>query len=188
MMMNIIATANTLGAKNAALRVYLCTFLLNTLTFCTSDEHHHHIITLNKSGIFLLLKPPPLFPISALSLSFQCWPSYNHLRLRYLYTHLVFSIDDSTKAIIQRKVESMQRFIREDREQVIQISSMAKRHFQLQIETLQNAPRDVSKLQQIIKAKERENKEEARHIDDTVRLVTEIEMLKVVLHLLKRRS
>jgi hypothetical protein len=100
---------------------------------------------------------------------------------------LVFSIDDSTEAVIQRKIEAMQRFIREDPQQAIQISSAAKRHFQLQIETLQNAPRDVSKLQQIIKAKENENKE-ARHIYDTERLVTEIEMLKLVLCLVNRNS
>ena len=79
----------------------------------------------------------------------------------------------------------MQRFIREDPGQAIQISSVAKRHFQLQIETLQNAPRDVSKLQQIIKAKESENNE-PRHIDDTPRLVPEIEMLKLVLFLVMR--
>ncbi len=44
------------------------------------------------------------------------------------------------EAVIQRKSEAMQRFIREDPEQSIQNSSVTKRHFQLQIETLQNAP------------------------------------------------
>jgi hypothetical protein len=99
---------------------------------------------------------------------------------------LVLLIDDSTEAVIQRKIEAMQRFIREEPEQAIPISSIAKRHFQLQIETLQNAPRDPSKLEQIIKAKERENNE-ARRIDDTQRLVTEIEMLKLVLCLVNRQ-
>jgi hypothetical protein len=98
---------------------------------------------------------------------------------------LVFSIDDSTEAVIQRKIESLQRFMREDPRQAVQISSVAKQHFQLQVETLQNAPRDVSKLQQIIKAKERENSE-ARHIYDTERIVTEIEMLKLMLCLVNR--
>jgi hypothetical protein len=79
----------------------------------------------------------------------------------------------------------MQRFIREDPEQAIQVSSVTKRHFQLQIETLQNAPRDAEKLEEIIKAKERENKE-ARYIEDTERLVPEIEMLKLVLFLVMR--
>jgi hypothetical protein len=60
-----------------------------------------------------------------------------------------------------------------------------KRHFELEIETLQNAPRDEGKLRKLLKLKEREN-EEARHIEDTQRLVTEIEMLKVVLHLISR--
>jgi hypothetical protein len=38
-----------------------------------------------------------------------------------------------------------------------------------------------------LKIKERE-KGEARHIEDTQRLVTEIEMLKVVLHLVNRNN
>jgi hypothetical protein len=41
------------------------------------------------------------------------------------------------EAVIQRMIEAMQRFIREDPEQSIQISSVTKRHFQLQIKTLQ---------------------------------------------------
>jgi hypothetical protein len=57
----------------------------------------------------------------------------------------------------------------------------------LQIKTLQNAPGDPDKLERLLKAKERE-KEEAMHIDDTQRLVTEIEMLKVVLYLVASRK
>jgi hypothetical protein len=56
----------------------------------------------------------------------------------------------------------------------------------LEIHTLQNAPKDASKLEQIIKAKERENNDKARHIYETQRLVTEIEMLKLVLYLVNR--
>jgi hypothetical protein len=56
---------------------------------------------------------------------------------------------------------------------------------------LQNAPRDVEKLERLLKIKERQN-EEAMHIDDRQRLVTEeIEILKVVLRLVlvsKRRK
>jgi hypothetical protein len=81
-------------------------------------------------------------------------------------------------------IEAMRSFIRED-PKGIQISSVTKRHFQLEINTLQNAPRDPSKLEQIIKAKEREN-DKARHIYDIQRLVTEIEMLKFVLYLVNR--
>jgi hypothetical protein len=49
----------------------------------------------------------------------------------------------------------------------------------LKIKTLENAPRDPDKLKRLLQSKERE-KEEAVHIEDTQRLVTEIEMLKVV--------
>jgi hypothetical protein len=60
-----------------------------------------------------------------------------------------------------------------------------KRDYELQIKTLQNAPRDVDKLEWLLKKKERA-KDEAMHIEDTQRLVTEIEMLKVVLYLVNR--
>jgi hypothetical protein len=50
---------------------------------------------------------------------------------------------------------------------------------------LQNAPRDAGELEWLLKKKERA-KEEAMHIEDTQRLVTEIEMLKVVLRLVRR--
>jgi hypothetical protein len=62
-----------------------------------------------------------------------------------------------------------------------------KRHYELQIKTLQNTPRDAEELEWLLKKKERA-KEEAIHIEDTQRLVTEeIEMLKVVLHLVMRK-
>jgi hypothetical protein len=97
-------------------------------------------------------------------------------------------IDASIEAVISRMIDAMRKFIREDQQEGkegIPLSSVTKRHFQLQIETLQNAPQDVEKLGQTIKAKERENKE-ARRIEETQRLVTEIEMLKVVLCLVIR--
>jgi hypothetical protein len=60
-----------------------------------------------------------------------------------------------------------------------QNSSVVKRDFKLKIKTLQNAPRDLDKLQRLLQSKERE-KEEAIHIKDKERRVTEIEMLRVV--------
>ena len=60
-----------------------------------------------------------------------------------------------------------------------------KRHFELEIETLQNAPRDAAKLRKLLELKQRQ-KQEAMRIEDTQRLVTEIEMLKVVLCLVSR--
>ena len=62
-----------------------------------------------------------------------------------------------------------------------------KRHFELEIETLQNAPRDEGKLGALLKIKERHN-EEATHIEDTQKLVTEIEMLKTVLCFVSRSN
>jgi hypothetical protein len=45
-----------------------------------------------------------------------------------------------------------------------------KRHLELEIKTLQNAPRDAAKLRRLLKIKQRQ-KEEAMHIEDTQRLV-----------------
>jgi hypothetical protein len=67
------------------------------------------------------------------------------------------------------------------------INPIMKRHLELEIKTLQNAPRDEGKLRELLKLKEKQN-EQAIHIEDTQRLVTEIEMLKVVLHLVSRKS
>ena len=66
-------------------------------------------------------------------------------------------------------------------------SSYEETHFKLEIETLQNATRDEAKLRELLKLKEREN-EQATHIEDTQRLVIEIEMLKVVLYLVCRKQ
>jgi hypothetical protein len=60
-----------------------------------------------------------------------------------------------------------------------------KRHLEQEIMTPQNAPRDPEKLKRLLKIKQKQ-KEEAMHIEDTERLVTEIEMLKVVLYLVSR--
>ncbi len=64
----------------------------------------------------------------------------------------------------------------------MRINPAMKRHLELEIKTLQNASRDAHKLRQLSELKQRQ-KEEADHIEDKQRLVTEIEMLKVVLYL-----
>ena len=53
------------------------------------------------------------------------------------------------------------------------------------LQFLQNAPRDAAKLRKLLEIKRRQ-KEEADHIEDTQRLVTEIEMLKFVVYLVCR--
>ncbi len=67
------------------------------------------------------------------------------------------------------------------------LNPIMKKHLELEIRTPQNAPRDAAKLRRLLKLKERQN-EEAMHIEDTQRLVTEIEMLKVVLYLVSRKQ
>jgi hypothetical protein len=61
------------------------------------------------------------------------------------------------------------------------------KHFGLQIRTLQTAPRDESKLREILEKKEREYQraEDGKVIE---RLVTEIEMLKYVLFLVRKHG
>src|ERR687895_2554527 len=99
---------------------------------------------------------------------------------------LVFSIHDPTEVAIQKMIEANQRMITiSSSNEGIEggwggMNSAVRRHLELQIKTLQNAPRDPDKLERLLKSKRRQ-KEEAKHIEDTERLVTEIEMLKVVL-------
>jgi hypothetical protein len=53
------------------------------------------------------------------------------------------------------------------------MSPPLKRHLELQIKTLQNAPSDADKLKRLLNVKQ-EQKEEAMNIEDTERLVTEL--------------
>jgi hypothetical protein len=94
---------------------------------------------------------------------------------------LVFSIHDSIETAIQEMIEASQRMLKVNSQEE-GMSPPQKRHLELEIKTLQNAPRDAEKLERLLKAKQRQ-KEEAMHIEDTQRLVTEIEMLKVVSYL-----
>jgi len=67
------------------------------------------------------------------------------------------------------------------------INPVMKRHLELEIKTLQNTPRDADKLRKLLEVKQRQ-KEEAMHIEDKQRFVTEIEMLKVVLYFVCRKQ
>jgi hypothetical protein len=101
---------------------------------------------------------------------------------------LVFSIHDSIKTPIQKMIEASQRMLTVNSQETLRgISPPQRRHLELEINTLQNAPRDAEKLERLLKAKQRQ-KEEAMHIEDTQRLVTEIEMLKVASYLVSRRE
>jgi hypothetical protein len=100
---------------------------------------------------------------------------------------LVFSIHNPTEAAIQKMIDASQKMITMARQGTLgEMSPPMKRHLELQIKTLKTAPRDADKLKQLLKSKQRQKEEEAIYIEDTQRLVTEIEMLKVVLHLVSR--
>jgi hypothetical protein len=79
-------------------------------------------------------------------------------------------------------IEASQRMINEQLN-----SPPVNEHFKLQINTLQNAPRDADELEWLLKVEKERAKKEAMHMEDTQRLVTEIEMLKVVFYLVSRK-
>jgi hypothetical protein len=88
---------------------------------------------------------------------------------------LVYSIHAPAEVAIKEMVEASQRMITvnsqgagEGREGW-EINPAIKRHFELEIKTLQNAPRDADKLRRLLEVKERK-KQEAMHIEDTQRL------------------
>jgi hypothetical protein len=117
-------------------------------------------------------------------------------RLRhYGIIGLVYSIHGSTAEVaIQKMIDASQRMIAVNSQVPGEakegwgINPVMKRHLELEIRTLQNAPRDADKLRRLLEVKQRQKEEEAMHIEDTQRLVTEIEMLKVVLFLVCRKQ
>jgi hypothetical protein len=125
---------------------------------------------------FLSILLLPSLPLAVLG-------CYNYLSLPCSTIGLVYSIYDSTEEAIQKMIEASQRMIRINSQgELGGINPVIRKHFELQIKTLQNAPRDAYKLERLLKIKERE-KDEAMHINDTQRLVTEIEMLVLGLQL-----
>jgi hypothetical protein len=106
---------------------------------------------------------------------------------------LVYSIHDSTEVAIQKMIDFSQRMI--DIQSKVTgepkdgrgLHELIKKHLELEIRTLQNAPKDADRLRRLLEIKQRQ-KEEAMHIEDTQRLVAEIEMLKVVLFLVCRKQ
>lgn len=89
---------------------------------------------------------------------------------------MAYSIQDSTEEVIQRMIEGIRRMIRvnnnsqQEKEPEVRINPATKRHFELEIEILQNDSRDEGKLWELLKLKEKENEQEATHIKDTQRL------------------
>jgi hypothetical protein len=113
-------------------------------------------------------------------------PTFRHYQVPI---GMVFSIHDSTEVAMQKMmVDASERMLRINGQgELGGINPPMKKHLELEIKTLQNAPRDADKLERLLKRKQRE-KDEAMHMEDTQRLVTEIEMLKVVSYLVCRRN
>jgi hypothetical protein len=102
---------------------------------------------------------------------------------------LVYSIHDPSEVAIQKMVEASQRMLKVNSQgELGGMSPPVRKHLELEIKTLQNAPRDADKLRRLLQIKQRQKEEEATHIEDTQRLVTEIEMLKVVFYLVPNGS
>ena len=133
-----------------------------------------------------MLSPPPSPLTASLFVTIIAFRCYG------LPIGLVYSIHDSTEVAIQKMIDASQRML-DVNSQVGEagegwgINPAMKRHLELEIKTLQNAPRDADKFRKLLELKQRQ-KEEAMHIEDTQRLVTEIEMLKVVLFLVCRNE
>ena len=104
---------------------------------------------------------------------------------------LVYSVHDPTEVAIQKMIKASQSMLDVNSQGGERAAAgggggggmnpVMKRHLELEIKTLQNAPRDADKLRRLLQIKQRQ-KEEAMHNEDTQRLVTEIEMLKVLLY------
>ena len=87
---------------------------------------------------------------------------------------LVYSIHDSTEVAIQKMIDFSQRMIDVQSKVTGEpkdgwgINTVIKKHLELEIRTLQNAPRDAAKLRRLLQIKQRQ-KDEAKHSEDTQR-------------------
>lgn len=80
---------------------------------------------------------------------------------------MVYSIHDPTEVAIQKMVEASKRMIRINSQgELGGLIPPIKRHLELEIKILQDAPRDADKLERLLHVKQRQ-KREAMHIEDT---------------------
>jgi hypothetical protein len=76
---------------------------------------------------------------------------------------LVFSVHDSTEVSIKKMIETNQRMLRLNSqvgEGLGGISPPLKRHLELEIKTLENAPRDADKLEHLLQVKQNKRKKQ----------------------------
>jgi hypothetical protein len=93
------------------------------------------------------------------------------------------SIYDSTEVVIQELINECQRSIDEQ----YNTSLVANEYLKQKMNTLQNAPRDLKKLERLLKAKERECRK-AKYALDIESLVAEIEVLRIIRYLINRND
>jgi hypothetical protein len=94
------------------------------------------------------------------------------------------SIYDSTaEVVIQQLVDECQRNIDEQYNN----SLAANEYLKQKMNSLQNAPRDLKKLERLLKQKEKEC-EKAKYVLDIESLVAEIEVLRVIRYLINRND
>ncbi len=98
---------------------------------------------------------------------------------------MVCSIYDATEVAIKKMIEASKRML------IINIQGggegkdgrgmnpVMNKHLELEIKTLQNAPRDADKLEQAFESKGKTKGRSYANGGDTHRLATEIEMLKL---------
>ncbi|HYZ59929.1 MAG TPA: hypothetical protein VE544_09770 [Nitrososphaeraceae archaeon] len=92
------------------------------------------------------------------------------------------SIYDSTEAVIQELIEECQRNMDEQYNSLV-----ANEYLKQKMKTLQDAPRDLKKLERLLKTKERGSRK-AKYPLDIESLVAEIEVLRVIRYLVNRNN
>jgi predicted type IV restriction endonuclease len=107
------------------------------------------------------------------------------------------SIPDSTEGIIWRTIEGIQKLLNpqygntampEEQAAALTTNNPAtQRHFEFQIKTLQDAPRDPDRLRELLQVKQRQYAK-SKVVEEIQILVTEIEMLRLVLCVVISRS
>lgn len=80
-----------------------------------------------------------------------------HTIIVVIFSHLGLFNSDPTDVVINKMVQASQRRVTINSQRVQEgMSPALKRHLELQIRTLQNAPRDPDKLEWLLKANQRE--------------------------------
>jgi|SRR5215212_3346046 len=104
------------------------------------------------------------------------------------------SVCDPPEKAIERTIEGVRKFLNprygnttpeEEAAALIKINPATRKHSELQIKTLKEAPRDPDKLRELLKMKQRQY-EKTTSAEGTQTLVTEIEMLKFLQFLVNR--